>query len=193
MKAENLIILFNISLLLSCSPKENNGLELTQKDTKTSSNEYQIQESGFINKDTLEKDVIYDDEFIIRVIEKDFEFYNINRIYNPSEIQEKLFQNKHYLSKLDTLLFFTVKEDSIGFYKAWGNVFPQKLVIYSEIITIDKDIKIGVNKELFRKKFNHKVLSNIFVVKDLEGGNTFIFFFRENTLFRIFYESEYID
>lgn len=193
MKYKKLITLCYIFILLSCSSKESNCSPVNQKEIKTSNNEDNIKESGFLIKDTLKKDVIYDDEFILRVIENDFKFSNLNMIYEPKEINERLFQNKHDKSKLDTMLFFIVNEDSIQLYKASGNEMPQKIVIHSEKMTIDSDIKIGVNKELFMKKFNLIVMSNILEVKDLEGGNIFTFYFRENNLFRIIYKSEYTD
>jgi hypothetical protein len=177
------------------APKNStNGSQNTKKETQTEDSiNYQTQQGQSLQKDTLETEVIYDDEFIMRVIENDLTFSNLKKIYQPKEIHEKLLQNKHNLNKKDTLLIFIAGIDSIGFYKGWGNVLPQKMVITSEKLVIDKDIKVGVDKSLFRQKFKNKLLSDTLVVKDTEGGNTFTFFFKENNLFQIIYKAEYTD
>lgn len=189
MKARNLILFINLFVFLSCNSKETNGSQSIKKETQT---EDSINGQS-LQKDTLETEVIYDDEFIMRVIENDLTFSNLKKIYQPKEIHEKLLQNKHNLNKKDTLLIFIAGTDSIGFYKGWGNVLPQKMVITSGKLIVDKDIKVGVDKSLFRQKFKNKLLSDTLVVQDTEGGNTFTFFFKENILTRILYKAEYTD
>jgi hypothetical protein len=90
-------------------------------------------------------------------------------------------------------MIFISGTDSIGFYKGWGNALPQKMIITSKKLIIDEDIKVGVDKSIFRNKFKKQPLSDTLVVSDIEGGNVFTFFFKENKLNKILYQAEYTD
>jgi len=129
----------------------------------------------------------------MRVVEKDLSLQNLKEIYQPQEIYEKLVQNKHNINKKDTLMIFVSGTDSIEFYKGWGNALPQKMIITSSKVIIDKNLKVGVDKNIFRQKFKKQVLPDTLVISDIEGGNVLTFFFKENKLIKILYQTEYTD
>jgi hypothetical protein len=194
MKAINLVLFVNMIIFLSCNSNKTKGTQNVKKDEQIKDSiNYLIQHNESIQKDSVKTEVIYDDEFIMRVIENDLTFLNLKKIYQPKEINEKLLQNKHDQNNKDTLLTFTLGRDYIEFYKGGGNIFPQKILVSSGKLILDKDVKIGVDKGLFSQKFKNKLLSDTLVVQDLEGGNNFTFFFEQNILTRIFYKAEYID
>lgn len=194
MKAINLILFVNMIIFLSCNSNKTNGAQNVKKEEQTKDSiNYLIKQNESIQKDTVKSEIIYDDEFIMRVIENDLTFSNLKMIYQPNVINENLLQNKHDQNKKDTLLTFTLGKDYIEFYKGGGNVLPQKMVISSGKLILDKDIKIGVDKGLFSQKFKNKLLSDTLVLQDLEGGNNFTFFFEQSILTRILYKAEYID
>ena len=134
---------------------------------------------------------IIDDAFIMRVEDTDFTYDNLRKIYfYPKEEIEpiKLDENRTF-----QLLTFKIDKDFVQFFKGDGTLFPYKIIILSDQITLDKDIQIGINKTLLEKKFNTKISTNKITVQNIEGGVYFTFFFEENILVKITYNVEYID
>lgn len=193
MKAKILVISINVFFFLSCNSKEVNHTQNINEKTKVQDSISQVQTNSITQRDTSKKEIIYDYEFIMRVVEKDLSLQNLKEIYQPQEIYEKLVQNKHNINKKDTLMIFVSGTDSIEFYKGWGNALPQKMIITSSKVIIDKNLKVGVDKNIFRQKFKKQVLPDTLVISDIEGGNVLTFFFKENKLIKILYQTEYTD
>jgi len=193
MKVKILVISINVFFFLSCNSKEVNHTQNINEKTKVQDSISQVQTNSITQRDTSKKEIIYDYEFIMRVVEKDLSLQNLKEIYQPQEIYEILVQNKHNINKKDTLMIFVSGTDSIEFYKGWGNALPQKMIITSSKVIIDKNLKVGVDKNIFRQKFKKHVLPDTLVISDIEGGNVFTFFFEENKLIKILYQAEYTD
>jgi len=193
MKAKILVISINVFFFLSCNSKEVNHTQNINEKTKVQDSISQVQTNSITQRDTSKKEIIYDYEFIMRVVEKDLSLQNLKEIYQPQEIYEILVQNKHNINKKDTLMIFVSGTDSIEFYKGWGNALPQKMIITSSKVIIDKNLKVGVDKNIFRQKFKKQVLPDTLVISDIEGGNVLTFFFKENKLIKILYQTEYTD
>lgn len=139
------------------------------------------------------KDTIIDDEFIFRLIENDFNLNKIKSIYENGIINEEITKNKYDNNKIDTLINVIWERDVITFHKAYGISLLQKANIVSENILLDSNIKIGVNKSIFNQKFKKNILTDSLFVSDIEKGNVFLFYFVNNKLNKISYQSGYID
>ncbi|MGQ0827630.1 MAG: hypothetical protein ACT4ON_04460 [Bacteroidota bacterium] len=191
MKVKILILALGLLCFISCNSKNTqdhpNGNEELVRGNVADSNAQRL--NNF--KDTI-IEVIYNDEFIMKVLESDLTLQNIKRIYSK-EAQEKLVINKYDLQKKDTLMILIEGKDSIGFYKGQGNSLPHKMVVFSEKLTIGGNIHTGVEKDLFKNKFNVQSLSDTLRIQDIEGGNIITFYFRDNKLFQFIYKAEYLD
>ena len=190
MKTIIYILVSNTIIFLSCGSKEINDSYDNKKKSIVNNN---VIQNKVTQNDSLNKKLIIYDEFIRRVIENDLTLQNIKKVYQTNVIHEELIQNKHNTNIKDTLIIFTEGNDSICFYKGWGNTIPQKIVIFSEKLIIDKNIKIGVNKDLFHEKFKMEIIFDTLIMKDIEGGNIFTFIFIDNKLSKIIYQGNYLD
>ncbi len=75
----------------------------------------------------------------------------------PFVIQEGLYPQIFWICNPEDLL-----------YKVWGNVLPRKMLITSGKQIVDKDINVGVDKNLFTQKFINKLLSDTLLAQDTE-------------------------
>ncbi|MFI5159567.1 MAG: hypothetical protein ACHQF4_11920 [Sphingobacteriales bacterium] len=136
---------------------------------------------------------IVNDEFVMRVLENDLEYYKIIRAEHPKNINKKIVQNKYSPTNKDTIVTFSVNKDTYDFYKGKQKVILQKMSLRSENIVLDKNIRIGCDKKLFKNKYDGSLKSDIAVIQDVEGGNLFTFIFKNNKLIQVTYKIEYIE
>lgn len=132
---------------------------------------------------------IADNNFIDRVEKSDLTYENLKSIYfSTKETYEPYpFRN----GQTYQLVVFKSSSDTFKFFKSKTNMFLLKGDFLSDKITLDKDIKIGVDKAVFEKKFSKKITANnVAIVSEPEGFEYFTFIFNENKLIEIIYDTE---
>lgn len=139
------------------------------------------------------RDTIYNDQFIINVLGNDLTYKKVISIYHPSIISDKVVRDIHNKEQKDRILSFEASDDSFSFYKGTEKMLLQQMTIASKKITLDKSLRIGVDKALFEDKFKRSPLSDVFSVMDIEGGNEFTFVFKNNKLVKVLYNLKYLD
>lgn len=152
-----------------------------------------IRSKRVIQKQSSKPTIIYNNEFVIEVLENDLNYNKIVKACNPKNINKKIVQNIHTQSNKDTIVSFCANEDTFTFYKGKGKVLLQKMSLLSKNIVLDKNISIGCDKSLFKNKYKNSLNSDTAIIQDFEGGNVFTFIFKDNKLTQVTYKIEYME
>lgn len=149
--------------------------------------------NNFLSEIKKEKYIIMDNDFINRVEKNDLNYKTVKNIFiNSSEIIKdyKIHQDDDS-TKTKLIILNTKNNDEISFIKNQKDFVPFIFHINSDSIVLDKDIKIGVDKYVFEKKFNRKFLPDeINIATNPESFIYFTFLFKNNKLIKIIYDAE---
>jgi|GEM_PF-6983236 len=179
------------SLLFSCK-LHGKKIDGNDAEVKNGVRTY-VQNDSIKSLDTTITHSIYDNAFISRTTERDLIWRNIINHYKPKILSKSLSPNGYNPNKQDTLVRFNERGDSILFYKGWSNSFAKRIVLTSDLMSIDSDIRIGMNKESLCSKFKLKKISDQFAVMEETGYVKFTFQFNQGKLIKIVYELTYSD
>lgn len=92
---------------------------------------------------------------------------------------------------VDTLIQFVSGLDTVVYAKANSGIFLWKMVLASKAVVLDNDVYISCGKNIFKSKLHSDSISdNLFITGD-DGGETFCFKFRDDTLREIRYEMHF--
>ncbi|WP_026714892.1 hypothetical protein [Flavobacterium daejeonense] len=184
MKKKIYLLVIIICAAFSCISKEKNNQPENLKFLNTKDNVKLF--SNLV--DTL---VIYDDSFIFRTLENTFNITNISSVYSGVVPTQQFVPNAMNTSIQDTLITYNTSTDKIVFHKGGGNTILEEAKIESQTLVVDNNLQIGISKSLFEQKFNKNSIPDICVVKDTEGGNSFVFTFSQNQLQNISFSVTY--
>lgn len=152
-----------------------------------------INDSSKNQTQSLEEKIV-DHEFILRVSENDLSYENLKKIYSPKEITKEA--PKSELDKKNNgmlLVFKTDTKDIIRFFKTDYTISNDSMVFTSNRMIIDKDIKIGTEKSLLEKKLGKTFNTDKIIVTNIDEQIYMIFFFNQNKLTKVTYNSNYLD
>jgi len=149
--------------------------------------------NNFLSEIKKEKYIIMDNDFINRVEKNDLNYQTVKNIfiYSNEIIKDYKIHQDDDSTKTKLVILNTKNDDEISFIKNQKDFDPFIFHINSDSIVLDKDIKIGVDKYVFEKKFNRKFLPNeINIATNPEGFIYFTFLFKNNKLIKIIYDAE---
>ena len=182
------IVLFAVLLsILSSLCKSKPSKEISESEKKdvaerqTSNNQDTIQATRFID----------DDEFIFGVIDNDLSFSYFKKQFNL--IEKQVIQNQHNFTVSDTVMIFSNGKDTANFYVSPSNTILQAVAVNSQEIVLNDSIKVGVDDEVVKRRFNLEVMPDSLVVKDFENSSYFLFTFQQGKVDRIIYKARYFD
>lgn len=100
--------------------------------------------------------------------------------------QKLLRKNKHYPEKTDTIYQFVYKKSEIFFYKTHlGQEFLLAGKILNRQITLTSDIKVGLSKKDFQKRFSDDLEIESDTLEMIGDGTKYTFIFENDKLYRI--------
>jgi hypothetical protein len=134
---------------------------------------------------------VIDDSFIFRA-EDNGTYLKVKNAYPLAREDSEEF---YRVDSTSTLLTLTDNLDQIRFIKrGYDNViFLYSMNISSNKITFDENLKVGISKDIFSKKFNIKNIPNNLIVSNQEDGIEWIFTFKRNSLVKIRFKVNYFD
>jgi hypothetical protein len=141
--------------------------------------------------DTLKKLIIDNDEFVYKILDNELTL-DLVRV-NFTSFKQKVIKNKYSSTKCDTIIVYNNGLDTIDFYISEANTILREAIINSQLIILDSNIRVGVSKELFMRKFELSTIPDLLVVKDFENTSYFVFTFKDDLLIKIFFEVRYLD
>jgi hypothetical protein len=101
-------------------------------------------------------------------------------------IRKLLRKNKHYPEKTDTIYQFRYRKSEIFFYKTHlGQEFLLAGKILNKQIVLTNDIKVGLSKEDFQKRFSNSLNMATDTLEMIGDGTKYTFIFEDNKLHRI--------
>jgi hypothetical protein len=116
--------------------------------------------------------------YTIAIIDKDF--FNILNCAKESEA------NWHDSSVIDTVYTFSNPTNKIQIYRANKHDFIVTFDVTDSVFNLIGDVKPGMKKDIFQKKFHlAEIINNEVEIYNLEGNMGFVFYFDKNALKRI--------
>jgi hypothetical protein len=146
-----------------------------------------------IQKQSSKPTIVYNDEFVMRVMDVDISYNKIMKAYHPKNVIRKIVQNKYQANIKDTLISFSENGNLFSFYKGKEKALLQNMNLSSQGTVLDKNIYIGCDKSLFKNKYKSSLKSYTIIIEDIEGGNVFTFLFKNNKLIQVKYKIEYME
>ena len=191
MKGKMLALIASLFFLVSCSSNETKFVQSEGEVTKAQDSINQTLQNQAVQKDTSKTIFIDNDEFVFKIIENELSLDFFRGNFNL--IKREVIPNKHNPSLSDTVLVYTNGIDTANFYISQSNIILQEVLINSQEITLDNDIKIGVSKAIFKSKFDLIDVPDSLVIKDFENSSYFLFTFKDSQLDKIAYKARYLD
>lgn len=92
---------------------------------------------------------------------------------------------------IDTVVEFANNADTILYAKANSGMFLWKMTLKTKLIVLDKNVFVSCKKEVLRLKLNLDTIWNNLILTGEDGGETYRFFFKNDTLNKINYEMHF--
>lgn len=135
---------------------------------------------------------ITNDDLVSRFLDE-LEYSKVINKYHPKDLSRKTVKNQYDSKVKDIIESFTANDDKFSFYKAKDKNLLLTMELNKRYMILDKDIYIGCDKNVFKTRYKTALNSDIIIIEDLEGGNIFSFFFKNNKLVRASYKCDYLE
>jgi len=180
MNLKNLIFIFIILVVTNCNSKKlDKSSASVDEDTMLFHSNFSFTDSSEVANFECE-DFVSDalNNYTIAIINKEFK-----GILNCSK---ESVVNRHDSAVIDTIYTFSNAENKIQIYRAKENDFIFTFDVTDSIFKLTGNIKPGMTKENFIRKFNiTETVNNKVQIANSEGSMRLMFYFENNRLKRI--------
>jgi len=180
MKLSNLFFIIAILTITSCNTVKNGKSSSPVDDDKT------IFHSKFVLKDTNHVALFVSEEFVPDAL-NNYTIAKINKNFlSLLNCSKEPITNKYNTSIIDTIYTFSNSKNKIQFYRSKQKDFIVTFDVTDEKFNLTGNIKPGMTKDIFSRKFQiTEAINNKVQVSNSEGTMRFMFYFENNSLKRI--------
>ncbi|MFT6921636.1 MAG: hypothetical protein ACJA1C_000633 [Crocinitomicaceae bacterium] len=184
-------------ILTSCFQNKSEIVKDNTADIQISSESENIAPQEFSSTDQVsteekqhsETDTLFNSELI----------HDWSKEIMTSDLLEKQFnyradtvKNIHWPEQIDSLLYYTTETSKVQIYRSFNKDILLDTDLFDSDITLSSKIKIGSPKKEVSQILLEEIRSNILMVHDEDSDISFTFYFMNDSLYHIHYNS-YID
>ncbi|WP_207535682.1 hypothetical protein [Desertivirga arenae] len=144
-------------------------------------------------KREAQKLIVYDDNFVHRVLTNAFQYHKLRKAYSRNKLSRIADSNPGLKERKHYYLSFYKGTDNFKFYDNGNNIFPVSINLHTSDLTLEGNLKVGLGKRLFGEQYKLHNIPDLVQFSDIEQGNLFTFVFKNDVLSSINFSVCYLD